>query len=58
MMRAVCGAILIVTNPTKRFGDAAAVEFIDFALFRGVTAALLGGSGAGKTTTIAMQMGE
>jgi ABC-2 type transport system ATP-binding protein len=53
----VSGAILTTKNLTKRFGDVVAVDALDFALPRGVTAALLGGNGAGKTTTIAMLLG-
>jgi len=39
---------------TKRFGEIAAVDGINFAVPRGSFTALLGGNGAGKTTTIAM----
>jgi ABC-2 type transport system ATP-binding protein len=49
--------IVRVAQLTKRYGDIVAVDGIDFALARGVTAALLGGNGAGKTTTLAMLLG-
>ena len=43
---------------TKRYGaGAAAVEGLSFALPRGATWGLLGGNGAGKSTTIAMLLG-
>jgi ABC-2 type transport system ATP-binding protein len=42
---------------TKRFEETLAVDHIDFAVERGVTAALLGGNGAGKTTTLSMLLG-
>jgi ABC-2 type transport system ATP-binding protein len=42
---------------TKRYGETAAVEALDFALPRGETWGLLGGNGAGKTTTIGMLLG-
>jgi ABC-2 type transport system ATP-binding protein len=46
-----------VSALTKHFGDTCAVDGIDFAVQRGVTAALLGGNGAGKTTTLSMLLG-
>src|SRR5262244_2061336 len=46
-----------VTGLTKRFEETLAVDHIDFAVPRGVTAALLGGNGAGKTTTLSMLLG-
>ncbi len=49
--------VVTVRNLTKRFGDVVAVDALDFALPRGVTAALLGGNGAGKTTTLSMLPG-
>jgi len=49
--------VIEVTGLTKRFEETLAVDHIDFAIGRGVTAALLGGNGAGKTTTISMLLG-
>ena len=48
---------IAVSGLTKRFADVVAVDAIDFAVPRGVTAALLGGNGAGKTTTLSMLLG-
>jgi len=42
---------------TKRYDSVLAVDHVDFAVARGVTAALLGGNGAGKTTTLSMLLG-
>src|SRR6185437_8212787 len=50
-------SVIQVNALTKRFGDTPAVDGIDFAVPRGVTAALLGGNGAGKTTTLSMLLG-
>jgi ABC-2 type transport system ATP-binding protein len=49
--------VIRVTGLTKRFEETIAVDHIDFAVERGVTAALLGGNGSGKTTTISMLLG-
>ncbi len=49
--------VIQVSALAKRFGDTLAVDGIDFAVPRGVTAALLGGNGAGKTTTLSMLLG-
>ena len=49
--------VIAVDNLVKRYGDTLAVGGIDFAIERGVTAALLGGNGAGKTTTLAILLG-
>ena len=49
--------VIEVSRLTKRFEETLAVDHIDFAITRGVTAALLGGNGAGKTTTISMLLG-
>jgi len=49
--------VIAVAGLTKRFGDTVAVDGIDFTVWRGTTAALLGGNGAGKTTTLAMLLG-
>ena len=46
-----------VTRLTKRYGDVLAVDDIDFATPAGATVGLLGGNGAGKSTTIAMLLG-
>ena len=42
---------------TKRYGDTVAVDGLSFTLPRGGTVGLLGGNGAGKSTTIAMLLG-
>ncbi|KAA2214528.1 ABC transporter ATP-binding protein [Teichococcus oryzae] len=42
---------------TKRYGDTLAVDGLSFVLPRGATWGLLGGNGAGKSTTIAMLLG-
>ena len=42
---------------TKRYGDTTAVDSLSFTLPRGATFGLLGGNGAGKSTTIAMLLG-
>ncbi|MBV8889809.1 MAG: ABC transporter ATP-binding protein [Alphaproteobacteria bacterium] len=49
--------VIAVENLVKRYGEAVAVDGIDFAVARGVTAALLGGNGAGKTTTLSILLG-
>jgi ABC-2 type transport system ATP-binding protein len=46
-----------VENLTKRYGETLAVDGIDFAVPPGATLGLLGGNGAGKSTTIAMLLG-
>ena len=43
-------AILELRQVTKIYGRVAAVESIDFTLFRGEVHALLGENGAGKST--------
>jgi ABC-2 type transport system ATP-binding protein len=48
---------IAVSGLTKRFKEVTAVDAIEFAVPRGVTAALLGGNGAGKTTTLSMLLG-
>ena len=50
-------AAIEVTGLTKRYGAVEAVAGIDFKVARGSTTALLGGNGAGKSTTIAMLLG-
>ncbi|HWL80802.1 MAG TPA: ABC transporter ATP-binding protein [Roseomonas sp.] len=42
---------------TKRYGETTAVDSLSFILPRGATWGLLGGNGAGKSTTIAMLLG-
>ena len=49
--------VIAVDNLVKRYGTTLAVGGIDFAVERGVTAALLGSNGAGKTTTLKSIMG-
>jgi ABC-2 type transport system ATP-binding protein len=46
-----------VTGLTKHYGKTVAVDNIAFAVPRGATVGLLGGNGAGKSTTIAMLLG-
>ncbi|WP_158802353.1 MULTISPECIES: ABC transporter ATP-binding protein [unclassified Acidisoma] len=46
-----------VTGLTKHYGETVAVDNIAFAVPRGATVGLLGGNGAGKSTTIAMLLG-
>jgi ABC-2 type transport system ATP-binding protein len=46
-----------VTGLTKHYGETVAVDDIAFAVPRGATVGLLGGNGAGKSTTIAMLLG-
>ncbi|WBV43929.1 ABC transporter ATP-binding protein [Pseudoroseomonas cervicalis] len=51
-------AVIRAEGLTKRYGEgAAAVAGLSFALPRGATWGLLGGNGAGKSTTIAMLLG-
>lgn len=50
-------AAIEVTRLTKRYGAVHAVAGVDFTVARGSTSALLGGNGAGKSTTIAMLLG-
>ncbi len=46
-----------VEQLVKRYGDVLAVDEIDFTAQMGATVGLLGGNGAGKSTTIAMLLG-
>jgi ABC-2 type transport system ATP-binding protein len=46
-----------VTNLVKDYGEIRAVDGLTFAIAQGSTTALLGGNGAGKSTTIGMVMG-
>jgi ABC-2 type transport system ATP-binding protein len=49
--------VIQVEHLVKRYGSTVAVDAVDFAVERGVTAALLGGNGAGKTTTLSILLG-
>jgi ABC-2 type transport system ATP-binding protein len=49
--------VIAATGLTKRYGQTLAVDRIDFAVRRGEVVGLLGGNGAGKSTTIAMLLG-
>lgn len=48
---------IIVRDLVKRFGPITAVDGLDFTMPRGRCWALLGGNGAGKTTSLAMMLG-
>jgi len=48
---------IVVENLTKKYGSNLAVNDVSFCVPRGATVGLLGGNGAGKTSTIAMIMG-
>jgi lipooligosaccharide transport system ATP-binding protein len=48
------GPLVKATGLTKRFGDLAAVDAVDFAIQPGEVVGFLGPNGAGKTTTIRM----
>ena len=48
---------LKVESLVKHYSTAVAVDRISFAVRRGVTAALLGGNGTGKTTTLSILLG-
>ncbi|MDE2376541.1 ABC transporter ATP-binding protein [Bradyrhizobium sp.] len=49
--------VIAARGLTRRYGDAAAVDAIDFDIARGEVFGLLGPNGAGKTTTILMMLG-
>ena len=49
--------IVTVTNLSKRYGDFAAVNGINFSIHRGEIFGFLGPNGAGKTTTINIMIG-
>ncbi len=50
-------AVVVVSDLTKRFGSAIAVDGVSFSVREGSATALLGGNGAGKTTTLAILLG-
>jgi ABC-2 type transport system ATP-binding protein len=49
--------VITARGLTKRYGEAIAVDAIDFDILKGETFGLLGPNGAGKTTTILMMLG-
>ncbi len=49
--------VIQVENLSKRFGDIVAVDNVSFSVSAKSTTALLGGNGAGKTSTITMILG-
>jgi len=49
--------VITARGLTKRYGEAVAVDAIDFDIFKGEIFGLLGPNGAGKTTTILMMLG-
>lgn len=49
--------VLEARGLTKRYGDVAALDGVDFAVGRGETLCLLGANGAGKTTTLSIFLG-
>ena len=50
------GAVLVLDNVTKRFGDFTAVDRLSFAVRQGGVFGFLGGNGAGKTTSLRMAL--
>lgn len=50
-------SVIVVESVVKRFGPVVAVDGVSFAVAEGSATALLGGNGAGKSTTIAMLLG-
>src|SRR4051812_49945248 len=54
---AVPEPVIAVESLVKRYPSAVAVDGISFTVERGVTAALLGGNGAGKPTTLSILLG-
>ena len=50
-------SVITVSGLSKRYGATLAVDGIDFEVPAGTTLGLLGGNGAGKSTTIAMLLG-
>ena len=51
------GDVIVATGLAKHYGTTLAVDGIDFSVARGEVVGLLGGNGAGKSTTIAMLLG-
>src|SRR5437879_9318425 len=49
--------VILVENLVKRYGATVEVDGISFTVGRGVTTALLGGNGAGTTTTLSILLG-
>ncbi len=49
--------VILAEGLTRRFGDLAAVDCVDFAVERGEVFGFLGPNGAGKTTTVRMLTG-
>jgi ABC-2 type transport system ATP-binding protein len=49
--------VITARGLTKRYGEIAVVDSLDFDILRGETFGLLGPNGAGKTTTILMMLG-
>jgi ABC-2 type transport system ATP-binding protein len=50
-------SVIVVDHVVKRFDGLSAVDGVSFAVAEGSATALLGGNGAGKSTTIAMLLG-
>ncbi|MGZ3279853.1 MAG: ATP-binding cassette domain-containing protein, partial [Caulobacteraceae bacterium] len=50
------GAVLVLDQVTKRFGDFTAVNSLSFAVPAGCVFGFLGGNGAGKTTSLRMAL--
>ena len=51
------GIVIEAEGLTKRYGEASAVDGINFRISKGEVFGLLGPNGAGKTTTILMMLG-
>ncbi len=49
--------VIVAAGLTKRYGRMLAVDGLDFSVPAGATVGLLGGNGAGKSTTISMLLG-
>src|SRR5690606_7807977 len=56
-VRTPMSAVIEARDLTKRYGEARAVDAINFSVARGEIFGLLGPNGAGKTTTILMMLG-
>ena len=52
MVLKMAESVITVSNLTKRYGDFAAVDDIDFEVYKGEVFSILGPNGAGKTTTV------